>query len=519
MSSSALLHQPPLIGDIIIDMIERHGPRNAFVDHDGTTVSFTELGEMIRAATTRLRSLGVCRGDTVMQIVSNRVHAFVIMASCYLAGYRSVALQPRMGNDDHTFIANDCEPKVIVADAAVMDRVQRIAGALKRPAIVFSHEHGAAVPFFWECAGLVLDELRSEAEPFDIVRIQYTGGTTGKPKGVMATSSSMAMNAMTRLAGHNWTALRFLCSSPITHATGSIIVPVLWHGGSIVLHSGFDEDRLLKAVEGGDVNAFYAVPTMLYALLDHPRTRSVDFSNLRMIMYGAAPASPRRIQEALNIFGPVMIQHYGCTEAPAVVLTLNEEDHLNEHLLASAGKAYPGVTVRLLDESDASVQRGQVGEICVRGPMVMSGYHQLPELTAEVTRNGWIHTGDMARQDDRGYFYIVDRKKDMIISGGFNVYAKEVEDALVAHDSVLAAAVIGVPDSKWGEAVKAVVVLRSGARVTETELAFHVRERKGPVCTPKSFEFVDVLPLTPLGKVDKNAMRDPYWQGVNRRVN
>jgi fatty-acyl-CoA synthase len=520
MTTSGALYDGPAIGDMIVNFLERYPDRIAFVENDETEVTYRDLEHRIRIALTVLRAAGVQRGESVMQIVSNRANAFAIFAACYLAGYRSVAPQQTASLDDHAFIARDCAAKVVVVDAHHVERAQSLFLAGLRGAQLFCHDPGQPIPHFWtHPSSIPTEPLRCEASPHDVVRLAYTGGTTGRPKGVMASSRSLAINAMTRMAGHHWGGLRFLCSTPITHATGSIIVPVLWNGGTIVLQAGFNKDRLLDAVESRRINSFYAVPTMLYALLDCPRTRTVDYSNLLMLMYGAAPASPARIQEALRVFGPILVQHYGATEAPSVVLALTQEDHLDEALLASAGKPYPGITVRLLDDADAEVKRGDVGEICVRGPMMMSGYHNQPELSAETTRNGWVHTGDLAYQNERGYFFIVDRKKDLIISGGFNVYPKEVEDVLAAHPSVSAAAVIGVPDDRWGEAVKALVVLRSDATATEAELTALVRQKKGPVCTPKSIDFVDSLPTTALGKPDKKAMRDTYWSGRLRNVN
>jgi fatty-acyl-CoA synthase len=217
----------------------------------------------------------------------------------------------------------------------------------------------------------------------------------------------------------------------------------------------------------------------------------------------------------------VLMQSYGQSECPSNITVLTQDDHMRPEpdILTSAGKPYPNVTVRLLNDEDKPVNRGEVGEICIRSPLVMDGYWKQPELTAETMRNGWLHTGDMAYQDPKGYFHLVDRKKDMIISGGFNVYPKEVENLLTTHPAVAAAAVIGVPDDKWGEAVKAVVVLRPGREVDAETLKSLVRESKGAVNTPKSVDFVDALPLTVLGKPDKKALRDRYWQGRARSVN
>jgi fatty-acyl-CoA synthase len=230
--------------------------------------------------------------------------------------------------------------------------------------------------------------------------------------------------------------------------------------------------------------------------------------------------SPSRLQEAIRRLGPIFYQFYGQTEAPQTVFTLRKEQHDVDDLdrLASCGRPVPWVHVALLDDNGNEVARGEPGEICVRGPLVMRGYWNKPEETAAAFAGGWLHTGDIAREDAQGYFTIVDRKKDMIVSGGFNVFPREVEDVLSTHPAVAAAAVIGVPDEKWGEAVKAVVVLRGGASVAPEELIALVKNRKGSHYAPKTVDFAESVPLTPVGKPDKKALRARYWSGAGRQV-
>jgi fatty-acyl-CoA synthase len=330
------------------------------------------------------------------------------------------------------------------------------------------------------------------------------------------------MQAVLLLAARQLPAeLRLLCPTPISHGAGAMLVPTLWRGGTVILQRGFDPEKYIEALQEHRASFSFLVPTMVYAILDHPRSRTADFSSLRLLSYGASPMAPARIEEALRVFGPVLVQSYGQTESPSNILFLSQEDHVRTDVdtLGSAGMPYPGVTVELLDDQDQPVEAGAIGELCVRSPLVMEGYWKQPELTAEVLRNGWLHTGDMAYRDPHGYYFLVDRKKDMIISGGFNVYPKEIENVLAAHPAVAAAAVIGVPDEKWGEAVKAVVVLRAEGTATEEELKAAVRSAKGPVNTPKSIDFVQALPLTTLGKHDKNQLRARYWGDRARRIN
>jgi acyl-CoA synthetase (AMP-forming)/AMP-acid ligase II len=273
------------------------------------------------------------------------------------------------------------------------------------------------------------------------------------------------------------------------------------------------------------VTDIYLIPVMINMLLDYPDLKKHDYSSLCTIVYGTAPLAPERIRQALEAFGPVMRQGYGLTESAAMGTILNKEDHITGDdpvrlkRLASAGFPAFDTEVRVVDEKDKDLPPGEVGEVIMRGDFVMKGYWKDPELTAETIRDGWLHTGDMGMFDEGGYLYLTDRKKDMIISGGFNIYPNEVENALVEHPAVFEAVVVGVPDDKWGEAVKALVVLRSGAKATEEELIEHCRERLASYKKPKSVDFVESIPRNATGKVLRRLVREPYWQDKTRRVN
>jgi fatty-acyl-CoA synthase len=262
------------------------------------------------------------------------------------------------------------------------------------------------------------------------------------------------------------------------------------------------------------------VPTMLYTLMDHADFATRDLSSLETVYYGAAAMSPARLREAITKLGPIFFQYYGQAEAPMTICVLRKDEHDVDDLarLATCGRPVPWVHVKLLDDAGEEVPRGEPGEICVRGPLVMRGYWNKPEQTAEALAGGWLHTGDIAREDEDGFYTIVDRKKDMVVTGGFNVFPREVEDVISAHPAVANVAVIGVPDERWGEAVKAVVVLRPGESVEEGELIEAVKAAKGSVHAPKTVDFVDEIPVSPLGKPDKKALRARYWQDTDRQV-
>jgi fatty-acyl-CoA synthase len=300
-----------------------------------------------------------------------------------------------------------------------------------------------------------------------------------------------------------------LICSPLSHAGGTVFMPTMLKRGSMVVLPGFEATAVLEAIQKHRITCMLVVPTMIYALLDHPRLGEYDLSSLEIIYYGSSLISPSRLREGIERLGPIFFQFYGQGEAPMSVTTLKRSEHDPSDLnrLASCGRPVPWVRVQLLDDDSNPVPDGQPGEICVQGPLLMSGYLNQPEQTAEAFAGGWLHTGDIAIRDSDGFLRIVDRKKDMIITGGFNVYPREVEDVLSSHPAVAAAAVIGVPHEKWGEAVKAIVVLRGGATVSEAELIALVRERKGAVHAPKSLVFADRIPLSGLGKPDKKALR------------
>jgi len=293
-------------------------------------------------------------------------------------------------------------------------------------------------------------------------------------------------------------------------------------GGSLVVVPYFEPGLVLETIERERITATMVVPTMLYMLMDHPDFATRDLSSLETVYYGAAAMSPTRLAEAIDKLGPIFFQYYGQAEAPMTVCVLRKDEHdvARPERLATCGRPVPWVHVALLDDSGNEVPQGEAGEICVRGPLVMQGYWNKPEQTAEALAGGWLHTGDIAREDDEGYYTIVDRKKDMIVSGGFNVFPREVEDVIAEHPSVAQVGVIGTPHEKFGEAVTAIVVLRPDAesdeqaivRLTE-EIQASVKDRKGSVQSPKQVIVADSLPLTALGKPDKKALRTQFWDG------
>ena len=517
------LHDGCTMGELVVRAIQRGGDRVAFV-LDEQSITYREFGDQLARFVRAHSDRGLRRGDAIAALSSNRPEAFLVTAAAYLMGLRTTWMHPLASEDDHAYLLEDSGVTTLFVDPPVFgERAHRLRARL--PGL--RHVLGLGPNDFGDdilAAARACEPalLASHSAVDDVCVLIYTGGTTGKPKGVIHTHRVQVAMVMAELAEWDWPReVRMLAMTPITHAAGAMILAVLLRSGTFVMSKGFDAQRFFELVERHRITCTFLVPTMIYVLLDHPGLREADFSSLQLVIYGASPMSPARLTEAMKVFGPIFMQLYAQSEAPNTVTVLRTIDHDPErhpHRLASCGRPIGNIQVKLLDDDGHEVPEGEVGEICVRGPLVMAGYWNKPEESARALRHGWLYTGDLARRDADGFLYIVDRSKDMIISGGFNVYPREVEDALTAHPAVASAAVIGVPDPKWGEAVKALVVLKAGAQASAEELIACVREAKGAVQTPKSIEFVDALPVTGLGKLDKKAIRAQFWHGQGRAV-
>ncbi len=511
------------VGDLLVTAIQRGGDRTAFIFED-RSISYREFGAMLSRFIQMLEARGIKKGDFVATLSANRPEAFLITAAAYMMGLCVTWMNPTSSEDDHAYILEDAGVKILFVDPTVFSsRSQALRKRVPALDVVFGlgpNDFGedvlAAAEEFTACA------LAPQASADDLCVLIYTGGTTGKPKGVMHTQRVHVAMTMMELADWDWpTEVRFLALTPITHAAGVIILPTLLRSGTFVMTQGFEPEKFMRLVQQHRITATFLVPTMLYVLLDHPTLPAANLTSLDMVIYGAAPMSTTRLAQAIKTIGPVFMQLYGQSEAPMTITVLRKQDHDPQRYperLASCGTPVAGNQLRLLDEDGQAVPDGDVGEICVRGPLVMSGYWNKPEETAQALRHGWLYTGDMARRDADGFLYIVDRSKDMIISGGFNVYPREIEDVLSQHPAVANSAVVGVPDPKWGEAVRAVVVLKTGAVASAEELIELVRSHKGAVHAPKVIDFVDSLPVTSLGKLDKKAIRAGYWRDQKRAV-
>jgi fatty-acyl-CoA synthase len=506
------LYQPVFTVDIVASALNEASDRPLLVLPGGPVLSVRDVRDEVSRYAQALAALGVGRGTRVALLSGNRPevlhvgHATHFNAGVYTPMHALGSVQ------DHLHILEDGKIDLLVFDA-VGHGVRAAELARLAPSVQmasFGPASGAtdlvALARTMTPAPLVAPRLNGG----DLARLGYSGGTTGKPKSIGGNHAIATEVMRVVLAEWEWPAPpRALLCSPLSHAGATLFTPTLLRGGCMYVLPRFEPEAVLQAIQDYRLNCSLMVPTMIYALLDHPRLGEFDLSSLETIFYGGSMISPTRLKEAIERIGPVFSQFYGQAEAPMVVTLMRKAEHDVSDLrrLASCGRPLPWSHVALLDGRNQPVADGEPGEICVRGPLVMTGYRNAPELNAAVFNGGWLHTGDVAVNDPDGFLRIVDRKKDMIVSGGFNIFPRELEDVLAGHPAVAQAAVLGLPDPKWGEAVTAAVTLRPGASVSADELIALVTEHKGAFQAPKRVAFLDAIPETAVGKPDKKALR------------
>jgi len=524
MTSSETMRTGTHNGNLMVAALKRHRDKPVMYLGDTTLTGGQTADEMSRYIQA-FEALGAGAGTHGALLALNRPEVLYILGAGQTQGYRRTSLHPLGSADDHAYVINDAGITFLVIDPYFAERA--VALLEKCPGLTQVLTIG---PVPDELAHVGVDLVAKAAEydarpltaallpPDHIVSITYTGGTTGKPKGVIGTSAAMSTMSQVQLAEWEWPENpKFLMCTPLSHAGAAFFVPTVIKGGTLHVLSRFDPAEVLRTIEEQKITATMLVPSMLYALMDHPDSHTRDLSSLETVYYGASAINPVRLKEAIDRFGPIFAQYYGQSEAPMVITYLSKADHLgDERRLSSCGRPSAFIRTALLDEDGNEVPVGEPGEICVAGSLLAGGYWNLPEETAETFRDGWMHTGDIAREDEDGFWYIVDRTKDMIVTGGFNVFPREVEDVVAEHPAIAQVGVIGTPHEKFGEAVTAIVVLREGHELSEAvvaEIQDMVKERKGSVQAPKQIIATDALPLTGLGKPDKKALRAQYWTG------
>jgi fatty-acyl-CoA synthase len=481
---------------------------------DGRDLSYGDVQRLSYRVAKGLARSGVAAGDKVAILSGNDPIAFSCVFGISRAGAVWCPINPRNEAAENKFILDefDCSLLLFHSDFAPMMETARHELSKLRALVCLDAELPFAPSFNSWLAGI--DDAPYQREPVDdLVMLPGTGGTTGKPKGVMLSGRNIeAMTALT-LMGYPFRGCPvYLALAPLTHAAGVLCFPIMTLGGRIVIMHHPDIGEFLDLIARYRVTHTFLPPTVIYMLLDHPKLDGTNRTSLQCFWYGAAPISAARLTEALQRIGP-MAQLFGQTEAPMMISMMAPDEHyladgsVATERLASAGRVGPLVQVGIMDADGGLLATGERGEIVVRGSLVMDGYYKNPEATAEASRHGWHHTGDIGYLDGDNFLYIVDRAKDMIITGGFNVYSIEVENVLRAHETVQDCAVIGLPDDKWGERIVAVLQPRKGCQVDPKAIAAFVKEKIGSVKTPKQIEVWDDLPRSKVGKVLKPDIR------------
>jgi acyl-CoA synthetase (AMP-forming)/AMP-acid ligase II len=490
------------------------GPDAPCLTTDGATRSYAEVRELSFRVSAALAARGVGPGDRVAVLSANDPTAFTCVFGISRAGAVWCPINPRNEAAENRELLALSGCVTLIFQERFAPLVARIRADLPDLTTLVCLDGEVDDTLSWDSFLALGDDVTVDWPALDdLAMIAGTGGTTGRPKGVELTGVNLeTMTAITLMSYPFGERPVYLALAPLTHAAGVLCFPILALGGEVVVMPTPDVGAFLALVQRHRVTHTFLPPTLIYMALAHESLDDTDLSSLRCFWYGAAPMSAARLEEALRRIGP-MAQLFGQTEAPMMISTLAPRDHFRPdgsvatERLASAGRPAPLVTVSIMDGGGSLLPRGSVGEIVVRGSLVMRGYHRDPEATAAASAHGWHHTGDIGYLDDDNLLFIVDRAKDMVITGGFNVYSTEVEQTIMQHPGVQDCAVIGLPDEKWGERLTAVVQPRAGATVEPAELTSFVKERIGSVKTPKQIEVWPDLPRSKVGKVLKNELK------------
>jgi acyl-CoA synthetase (AMP-forming)/AMP-acid ligase II len=505
------------LADLLEANAEKYGGRIGYVDGERALTHRQYLDRCCKLAD-GLYKRGVRHQDRVAILSMNRIEFLEVYGACEVSGFMIATVNYRLATPEVLAVLEDSAPRVVLFEAAYAEMIDSIRSDL--PSIEtfvcigdppdWAESYEAVV----ESGSVAGPPLRPSVD--DIAHLIFTSGTTGRPKGCMLAHRELVRKAQLH-AGDMDTIPddRVLIVMPLFHVGARGIVSAgQWRGAAIHLHRSFDPETFLVQVEAQRITLAHLAPTMVKDVLDLDLSSQVDLTSLRVIAYAAAPMPLPTLRRGLELLGPVFHQAYGQTEGMVSSLLRCQHkpdgEEAERRWLLSVGQAYPGTRLRIVDEAGADVPIGHEGEIIYHGPVMFRGYWNDSVSTLATLRNGWIHSGDLGKLDEDGFLFIVDRKKDMIVSGGENVYSREVEEALLRHESVREAAVIGVPDEKWGEAVHAIVVCDAAATLTETDLIEHCREWIASYKKPRSVTFVGELPRLPNGKINKVALREAH---------
>jgi len=505
-------------------------PQATALVFEGRETRFADFDRHADQVANALLAEGLNAGDRIAYVGKNSDHYFELLFGAAKAGVVLAPIGWRLAPREIAYILGDAEARMVFVGPELIAHVRDVAELiLDQPRLIAmeANEYGHPVFEDWrDAAPDAAPEVR--VSPADIAIQLYTSGTTGRPKGAMLTHANiLGPRRLAAQADMDWNRWGpddvSLVAMPVAHigGTGWGVVGLV-NGAKGVVAREFDPTRVLDFIEKDRVSKMFMVPAALQIVVRLPRAREVDYSCLTHILYGAAPIPLDLLRECIAVFGCGFVQQYGMTETTGTVVYLPPEDHdpAGNARMRSAGLPMPGVELKVLDADGQGLPPGEVGEVAVRSPANMAGYWKLPEATAQtLAADGWLRTGDAGYIDADGYLFIHDRVKDMIISGGENIYPAEVESAVYGHPHVAEVAVIGVPDDTWGEAVKAVVALKPGAPADPADIIAFARTRIAGFKAPKTIDFVEALPRNASGKILRRELRDPYWAGKTRQVN
>ena len=510
---------------VIDGAFEKFAERPCVLFND-ESLTYGELDRASAAVANALLANGFEPGMKAAVYSLNSARSVIATLGIIRAGGVWIPVNPRNSPADNITIMVDFDCQALFYQAQFADAIDEVTRRIEQQIIVVNLDPASAGEHSF--TDWIADQAgtapRIDRDPDDLVSIPLTGGTTGLPKGVMLSHSNFCAIDYAMRVGLDTDDTVFLCAAPMTHVGGRIFLASLSSGGRFVILEKVDMQIIMETIQSEGITDMFLPPTAIYTWLEQPNVSDFDYSSLRRVSYGSSPISLERLRQAIRTFGCVMQGGYSQTECPMFISMFPPAEHMvdgeivPDSRLASVGRATPISEVGILDELGNELPVGEIGEISVKGPGVSLGYYRAPEQTDKIRLNGWHLTGDIGYLDDEGYVFIVDRKKDMIITGGFNVYSAEVERGLMSMEGIGVAIVFGVPSEKWGEEVKALVQLEPGADLSAEQIIGEAKKRLGGVKAPKSVEIVDDFVRTPVGKIDKKAIRAPYWQGRGKRI-
>ncbi|NJL20326.1 MAG: fatty acid--CoA ligase [Leptolyngbyaceae cyanobacterium SM1_3_5] len=513
------------LADLVTMQAQRYPDRKALI-FQGRSLTYQQLDRQSDRLAAALLQKNIQARSRVAVWAKDSLKSYEILFACAKIGAVFVPVNWRLATPEICYILKDAEVELLFVDQPFCTVVESIAPELEQIQSIITLQPSSQN---WLNYETLLQEndtaLKITIQPEMIAVQMYTSGTTGHPKGVqLAHYSFFAIAKEFAKQNKQWIGWsdqdKSLLTLPIFHIGGLWwAVRGLIAGAENVLLEAFIPADALKAIAHHRITKTCVVPAMIQAMLMEPSCRSTDFSSLDTVVYGGSPIAETLLNQAIELFGCGFFQIYGMTETGNCAITLTATDHAMPHRLKAAGSPFPGVEIAVVNSHSQKVPQGEIGEICIRSPANMIGYWKLPEATAKTLIDGWIHTGDAGYLDEDGYVYICDRIKDMICYASENIYPAEVENVLYQHSAIAEVAVIGVPDSQWGETVKALIVLKPGAEATALDIINFGRGKLANFKLPRSVEFIDLLPRTPSGKVQKGRLREKYWQGYQRQVN